>query len=93
MGVTPDLARRGGIRVDNQFTASRAAISGQGVAILMPRFFPDELASGLLVQPFQQIREGDIHYWLVYPEARKRSRKIQAFRDWILGRSREGLRR
>jgi LysR family glycine cleavage system transcriptional activator len=23
-------------------------------------------------------------YWLVYPKSRKRSAKIQAFRDWVL---------
>jgi LysR family glycine cleavage system transcriptional activator len=83
----PDLSnRRGGVRLLNQQLAGRAALAGQGVAILMPAFFADELASGLLVQPFPLVRqEANIHYWLVYSEARSRSRKIRAFRDWILG--------
>ncbi|MGH6922270.1 MAG: LysR substrate-binding domain-containing protein, partial [Propylenella sp.] len=87
-GVTaPDLSSRtGGIRLLNQQLAGRAALAGQGVAILMPDFFAEELASGLLVQPFPFVRqEAGTHYWLVYQEARSRSRKITAFRDWILG--------
>ena len=82
----PDLAQRPGFRGDNQYTASRAALSGQGVAILMPRFFKDELATGQLIQPFPLVKKTDAYeYWLVYPEARKRSRTILAFRDWVLG--------
>jgi LysR family transcriptional regulator, glycine cleavage system transcriptional activator len=83
--AAPDLSNRGGISVLNQQLAGRAALSGQGVAILMPAFFADELASGLLVQPFQVVRQSsEAHYWLVYAEARRRSPKIRAFRDWIL---------
>jgi LysR family transcriptional regulator, glycine cleavage system transcriptional activator len=81
----PDLSNRGGIRVLNQQLAGRAALSAQGVAILMPAFFADELASGLLLQPFELVRRSsETHYWLVYSEARRRSPKIRAFRDWIL---------
>ena len=85
----PDLSNRDGIRVLNQQLAGRAALAGQGVAILMPAFFADELASGRLVQPFPIVRRSsEKHYWLVYPEARRRSPKIRAFRDWILCRGR-----
>jgi len=81
----PDLSNRTGIRVQNQQLAGRAALAGQGVAILMPAFFAEELASGLLVQPFPIVRRtNETHYWLVYAEARRRSPKIRAFRDWIL---------
>ena len=81
----PDLSGRAGIGVDNQQLAGRAALAGHGVAILMPAFFREELASGQLVQPFPIVkRSGEEPYWLVYPEARRRSRKIRAFRDWIL---------
>jgi LysR family glycine cleavage system transcriptional activator len=81
----PDLSDRKGIRVLNQQLAGRAALAGQGVAILMPAFFSEELASGLLVQPFPLVRRSaETHYWLVYAEARRRAKKIGAFRDWIL---------
>ena len=70
----PDLSGRGGIQVQNQQLAGRAALAGQGVAILMPAFFPEELASGQLVQPFPILRQADdFHYWLVYPEVRRRA--------------------
>jgi LysR family glycine cleavage system transcriptional activator len=82
----PDLSKRKEIRVENQQLAGRAALAGQGVAILMPAFFPEELADGRLVQPFPLVRESaEMHYWLVYPEARRNSKKIRAFRDWLLG--------
>ena len=81
----PDLSDRTGIRVQNQQLAGRAAMAGQGVAILMPAFFLEELASGRLLQPFPIVKDSpESHYWLVYPEARQRSPKIRAFRDWIL---------
>jgi LysR family glycine cleavage system transcriptional activator len=81
----PDLTDRTGIRVQNQQLAGRAAMSGQGVAILMPAFFAEELTTGRLVQPFPIVKDSpESHYWLVYPEARQRSPKIRAFRDWIL---------
>jgi LysR family glycine cleavage system transcriptional activator len=86
----PDLSSRGGIRVDNQQMAARAAMSGQGVAVLMPTFFADELDAGVLVQPFPLVRDSGAHYWLVYPEARGRSGKIRAFRDWILEEAASG---
>jgi LysR family glycine cleavage system transcriptional activator len=87
----PDLSGSKGISVLSQQLAGRAALTGQGVAILMPAFFAEELASGLLVQPFPLVREGaETHYWLVYSETRRRSRKIRAFRDWILSETAAG---
>ncbi len=82
---SPDLSASKGISVFSQQLAGRAALAGQGVAILMPAFFAEELASGLLVQPFALLRQGaEARYWLVYSETRRSSKKIRAFRDWIL---------
>jgi LysR family transcriptional regulator, glycine cleavage system transcriptional activator len=75
-------------RPDNSLGAQQfegmAAMAGQGVAMINPFFFPADLAAGRLVQPFDLVVEADRSYWLVYPKARKRSPKIQAFRDWVL---------
>lgn len=60
-----------------------AAVAGQGVAIVNISFFRDELAAGRLVQPFDVVLKSR-SYWLVYPRARRRYAKIQAFRDWLL---------
>lgn len=86
--VADDIAKRPGIDLGAQNLAGSAAVAGQGVAVLTPAFFRDELASGRLVQPFPLLaREGSQHagYWLVYPQARRNAAKIRAFRDWILG--------
>ncbi len=72
------------MQVFYQSLAGSAALAGHGVAMLTPAFFADELASGRLVQPFPLVRRPGSHYWLVYPEARRRSPKIRAFRDWLL---------
>jgi LysR family glycine cleavage system transcriptional activator len=61
-----------------------AAMAGQGVAILNPFFFADEIASGRLVQLSDLVLEDKRGYWLVYSRARRRLPKIQAFRDWVL---------
>ncbi len=75
-------------RPDNSLGAQQfegmAAMAGQGVAMLNPYFFPAEFASGRLIQLFDLIVKADRSYWLVYPKARRRSPKIQAFRDWVL---------
>jgi LysR family transcriptional regulator, glycine cleavage system transcriptional activator len=61
-----------------------AAMAGQGFALINPYFFPGDLAAGRLVQPFDLLATSERGYWLVYPKARRRSPKIEAFRDWVL---------
>jgi len=66
-----------------QVLEANAAMSGQGVAMLTPAFFRDELASGRLVQPFDLTCEDGSGYWLVYPESHRNSQKIRRFRKWL----------
>ncbi len=80
----PDLDGRGDIRLGTQHLAANAALGGQGVAILSPEFYSEEIAEGRLVQPFPLIMTSSASYWLVYPHARRQSPKIRAFRDWLL---------
>lgn len=67
----------------NQIHEARAAMAGEGVALLTPRFFRFELATGLLVQPFPMAVEADI-CWLVYPEARRNRPAIRQLRQFLL---------
>lgn len=68
-----------------QHMAGRAAIAGQGVALLNPAFFDIPLGDGRLVQPFETVwRDPARDYWLVYPAAADTEPKIAAFRDWLL---------
>lgn len=80
----PDMATRPDLSLGTQHLAGSAAVTGQGVAMLTPAFFRTDLAEGRLLQPFDLIGRDKGHYCLVYPEARRRSPKIRAFRDWIL---------
>ncbi|MBW6525963.1 transcriptional regulator GcvA [Sphingomonas sp. RHCKR7] len=84
-------ARRTGMRLDSQAHEGHAAIAGQGVAMLTPFFWHNDLASGRLVRPFAQLSSMGEAYWLVYPEARAKVLKIRRFREWLseaLGRDR-----
>jgi LysR family glycine cleavage system transcriptional activator len=78
-----DLGVRSNYSLGVQQFEGMAAVAGQGLAIVNTTFFKEELRSGRLVQPFDlSLRTWS--YWLVYPKARRRYAKIQAFRDWIL---------
>ncbi|MDX3926970.1 MAG: LysR substrate-binding domain-containing protein [Shinella sp.] len=60
------------------------AIAGQGVAIVNPGHFREEVKAGQLYQPFPITCNDGRDYWLVYRQSRRNIPKIRAFRDWIL---------
>ncbi|MBV2184181.1 MAG: LysR family transcriptional regulator [Rhizobium sp.] len=78
-----DLAGRTSSKLGAQAFEAAAAIAGQGVAILTPEFYADDVALGRLYQPFDILGEDGGHYWLVYPEARRNAPKIRAFREFL----------
>lgn len=82
-GIEVDDQKRLGIRLDSQASEGHAAMAGQGVAMLTPFFWRNDLAEGRLVQLFEQISTRGYGYWLCYPEHRKRVSKIRRFRDWL----------
>lgn len=71
-------------RLESQYMEAAAVAAGRGFAMMTPAFYPDELASGRLVQPFDTVGWNGHAYYLVYPESRRNLPKIKAFRDWIL---------
>jgi LysR family transcriptional regulator, glycine cleavage system transcriptional activator len=83
--VIGDLETRPAIRLDSQQIEGRATLAGQGVGMLSPALWADELRSGQLVQPFPLLGDQGHAYWLVYPESRRLVPKIRAWRDWLLG--------
>lgn len=85
-----DARARPAMRLNSQIMEGRAAIAGQGVAIVNPLLWQAELASGLLVQPFPGV-DGHQDFWVVYPEERAAVPKIRAFRDWIMAEGATGL--
>ena len=80
----PKTPERPFSRLGSQTLEVRAAIAGRGVAMVTPAFYGDEVAAGRLVQPFESLGWDGDGYYLCYPEARRNSPKIKAFRDWIV---------
>lgn len=60
-----------------------AAIAGHGVALLSPFLHREELEAGRLFMPVDIFKKDDLSYWLVYPKSRRKSAKVQAFRQWM----------
>lgn len=81
--VSADVEPRG-IRLGYQAHEGAAAMAGQGIAMLTPFFWRNDLAEGRLVRPFAQLSTRGWGYWLVYAEHRRLVPKIKRFRDWLL---------
>lgn len=79
-----NVGQRPDSRMGDQHLEGRAAIGGSGVGILTPAFYQEELANGLLVQPFEVVATEGRAYWLCYATARRNVPKIRLFRDWLL---------
>lgn len=82
IGGTPGPVQRG-IRLDTQLAEGQAAIAGLGVAVLNPILWRAEIEAGRLVPLLDAVAFDASDFWLVYPEHRRQSPKIRAFRDWI----------
>lgn len=80
----PDESLRPGVRLDSQAHEGHAAMAGQGVAMLTPFFWRNDLADNRLVRLFEQVSTRGYAYWLVCPEARRSVPKIKRFREWLL---------
>lgn len=85
MGVPlPACPPRAGLTLSTDLHEARAALAGYGVALLTPRFFRFELATGGLVQPFPEVAKNGRAYWLVYPKGRRNRPAIRRFRAFLL---------
>lgn len=84
-GVTTAPAP-GGVQItgDTQVLEVAAAMANGGMAIGSPVMFAAEIAAGRLAQPFEIYFGDESGYWLAYPADRRRTRKIAAFRAWLL---------
>jgi len=72
-----------GVEMGAQLLDSVAAMRSQGVALLTPLFWADEIADGSLVRPLNYTLDGGGEYWLVYPRSRKTWPKIRRFSEWL----------
>lgn len=83
-GSAHDLTPAPGIRLDSQMMEGNAAKAGHGIAILNALMWQDEIAGGRLV-PLGPYTPASHSFWLAYPEHRRQSPKIRAFRQWLEG--------
>jgi LysR family glycine cleavage system transcriptional activator len=80
----PEKPAVSNISLDVQAMIGSAAAAGQGVAMLTPALFTADIAAGRLVQIFDLVAADGTGYWLAYAQERQNSKKIRAFRDWVL---------
>ena len=81
MGVDVDTIH--GMLLDQFATATQAAISGLGVALL-PRFLIEsELSRGDLVEVISESMESSGSYYLAWPISRSNHQPLMVFRNWI----------
>jgi len=82
----PDLAVDRGLVFDTQQLAAQYAMSGDGVALIDPRLFHEEIKAGRLVQPFDLwIDEGYGYYLTTHPEDLS-NEAVALFRSWLIAR-------
>ena len=48
------------------------------------RMSADAVSDGRLVRPFDIYAESGVQYWLVTAEGRRETRKLRAFREWLM---------
>lgn len=85
-GVDPArLPERTALELETQFMEISAAIgSGDAAVMVTPLYFAEQLASGLLVKPFEQELKQARNHYLVFDPARADEPKIRAFVEWML---------
>ncbi len=85
MGLSaPDRQSRKGVLIETQAHVGHAAMAGQGIAMLTPYFWRNDMAEGRLVRLFDHAGTRGYGYYLVYPEYRRNVPKIRRFREWLL---------
>lgn len=84
----PGADARRGPRLLDTGLAIDAALAGQGVALADDFLVEEELRAGELVK-LSERAIGAAAYYLLSPERAARRRPIAAFRDWLLGETRQ----
>lgn len=84
MGIALESEQpRPSLRLDSQVLEGRAAIAGQGVAILNMYLWRAELDAGLLVEAVPSYVVERSSYWVASPAHARNAPKVKAFRDWV----------
>ncbi|MCY1239565.1 Glycine cleavage system transcriptional activator [compost metagenome] len=78
-----DVDANTGLSFTDEIHAVQAAVAGQGIGLLSLTLVAEELASGILVQPFPVTLESD-RYDLVYSPRMADRPATQLLRDWVI---------
>ncbi|MFO0345893.1 MAG: LysR substrate-binding domain-containing protein [Labrys sp. (in: a-proteobacteria)] len=82
----PGLTVDRGLVFDTAQLAVQYALSGEGIALVDPVLFRDEIAAGRLVQPFDiHVDDGYGYYLSIHPDDLDRP-EIALFRGWLIRR-------
>ncbi|ATY33296.1 LysR substrate-binding domain-containing protein [Sphingomonas psychrotolerans] len=74
---------RFGTSLATEYLDVAAALAGHGVVIASPILFRAEIDAGRLVPAHDRVVSAGRSFWLAYPIARRHSRKIGLFREWL----------
>jgi LysR family transcriptional regulator, glycine cleavage system transcriptional activator len=83
-GLPANLSKQPGITFDLVYMTVQAAIDGIGVAMGRTSYVEADIAKGRLVVPFKITLPADAGFYIVSPEASADSRKLTAFRQWLI---------
>ncbi|WP_294121846.1 LysR substrate-binding domain-containing protein [Sphingomonas sp.] len=79
-----DRPKKPGLRLDSQADEGHTAMGGQGLVLLTPAFWKNDIKDGRLCQPFELTATAGFRYWLCIAPERRNVPKIKRFREWLL---------
>ena len=65
-------------------TFTNPALAEQGVLMAVDMMSADAVSDGRLVRPFDVPARSGVQYWLATAEAKRESRKLRVFREWLI---------
>ena len=83
-GLKVDVER--GLVVDTAVLAAQYALSGQGIALVDPNLFAEEIGAGRLVRPYEATFDAGYGYYLTTPPEGLGDTVIGLFRSWLIER-------
>jgi DNA-binding transcriptional LysR family regulator len=75
-----------GLVFDTAVLAAQYALGGQGIALVDPNLFADELRDGRLVKPYEATLDDGYGYYLTTHPEGLGDTAIALFRSWLIGR-------
>lgn len=82
-GLRPDMRASAGSSFGDDALLIRAAIAGQGLAVVRDVYAADDLAAGRLVQPLPISAETPMSYFVIASPDRLALPRVAAFHGWI----------